>query len=248
MSSPATITPVVDIRDLSFNYGSRSVLQNVSLQVPPGAVFGVLGANGSGKTTLIRLLVGLLKPLSGTVRILGQPPSPGVSSRFGYMPQLNALYLELSVQHNVDFFSRMYGMRDSASRRDAVENILKLVGLWDRRKDSILALSGGMRQRVSLAIAMVHRPPLLLLDEPTVGLDPELRASFWEHFHTLAASGATILLSSHTMDDAAHADRLVFLRDGRIIAQGSPAQLRAATGSPDASLEDAFLHFVRSGE
>ena len=204
MANAASDAPVIDVRSLSFSYGSRKVLDSLSIQMPSGAVFGVLGANGSGKTTLIRLLVGLLKPLSGTVRVLGEPPSPSVSRRFGYMPQLNALYLELSVQHNVDFFSRMYGMRNPAFRHDAVENILKLVGLWDRRKDPILALSGGMRQRVSLAIAMVHSPPLLLLDEPTVGLDPELRATFWEHFHTLAASGASILLSSHTMDDAAH--------------------------------------------
>jgi ABC-2 type transport system ATP-binding protein len=139
----------------------------------------------------------------------------------------------------------MYGVTGSASRRKDVEAAIELVGLTDRSADPVLDLSGGMRQRVSLAIALVHRPPFLLLDEPTVGLDPELRASFWEHFRELAAEGTTLVLSSHTMDDAAHCDRLVFMQDGRVIADGSPGELRSATGEDEATLEDAFLYFVR---
>jgi ABC-2 type transport system ATP-binding protein len=163
------------------------------------------------------------------------------------MPQLNALYLELAVQENVDFFARMQGLTGSSRRRAAVEEVISLVGLWEQRKDTILRVSGGMRQRVSLAIALVHKPDLLLLDEPTVGLDPELRASFWEHFRELAAAVTTLIISSHVMDDAAHCHRLGFLRDGRVIAEGSPGTLRAATGRSDATLEDAFLYFVRKG-
>jgi ABC-2 type transport system ATP-binding protein len=161
------------------------------------------------------------------------------------MPQLPALYGELSVAQNVDFFARMYGLKDG--RRDRIEEVLRLVGLWERRGSSVLHLSGGMRQRASLACALVHRPPLLVLDEPTVGLDPELRATFWEHFRGLNSQGTTIIISSHTMDDAAHCGDLAFLRAGRFIARGSPAELRRAAGRPETTLEEAFLYFVREG-
>ena len=245
MQNDMAQTPVVDAQQVVFSYGDRRVLDDLSLRIQPGAIFGILGANGAGKTTLIRLLAGLLKPRSGSIRVFGETPSPGLASRIGYMPQLSALYLEISVQQNLDFFARMYGLSDSAQRRDAVEAVINLVGLWDRRKDPVLRLSGGMRQRVSLAIALVHSPTLLLLDEPTVGLDPELRATFWEHFRELSSEGTTLVISSHTMDDAAHCDRLSFLQYGRVIAEGSPSELRSATGRDGATLEDAFLYFVR---
>ncbi len=239
--------PPFEARDIAFSYGSLQVLNGLSLSVTRGEIFGVLGANGAGKTTLMRLLMGLLKPSSGQALVFGEPASPKQSTRVGYMPQLSALYTELSVQQNVDFFARMYGMSDRGERREAVGRALEWVALSERRGDSLLKLSGGMRQRVSLAIALVHRPPLLVLDEPTVGLDPELRASFWERFRSAAAAGDTIVISSHTMDDAAHCDHLAFIQEGRVIALGSPMELRSAVGTPDASLEDAFLHFVRHG-
>ncbi|MFH1560057.1 MAG: ABC transporter ATP-binding protein [Chloroflexota bacterium] len=245
MQSNIDEMPVISAQQVAFSYGDRRVLDDLSLQIQPGAIFGILGANGAGKTTLIRLLVGLLKPRSGSILVFGEPPSPNLAHRIGYMPQLNALYLELSIQQNMNFFARMYGLSNSAQRREAVEAGINLVGLWDRRKDPILRLSGGMRQRVSLAIALVHSPPLLLLDEPTVGLDPELRATFWDHFREMSAAGTTLVISSHTMDDAAHCDRLSFIQDGRVVAEGSPSELRAATGRADATLEDAFLYFVR---
>ncbi len=237
---------VVDARRLEFSYGRLKVLEDLSLHVSRGEIFGVLGANGSGKTTLMRLLMGLIRPQSGELRVFDQSPSPKLAWRIGYMPQLSALYLELSVQQNVDFFARMYGLSDRGQRRQAVEEAIGLVALWDRRKDSILTLSGGMRQRVSLSIALVHSPELLVLDEPTVGLDPELRAGFWDRFRDMASGGTTLILSSHTMDDAAHCDRLAFIQGGRVVAQGRPAELRAATGAADSTLEDAFLYFVRS--
>ena len=246
--TPATGgVPAIDVADLSFKYGDRIVLERLSMQVERGTIFGLLGANGSGKTTFIRLLVGMLKVGSGSVKVLGEDPSPKLTEHVGYMPQLNALYQELTVRNNVDFFARMFGVNDRNKRRVAVEEAISVVGLSDRAGDGIQSLSGGMRQRVSLAIALVHSPSLLLLDEPTVGLDPELRAAFWDHFRDMAKNGTTILISSHTMDDAAHCDRLAFLQTGRIIAQGTPDELRAATGEPGSTLEDAFLYFVRKG-
>ncbi len=236
---------ILSADNIAFSYGSRAVIKGLSLSISAGEIFGILGANGAGKTTFIRMLVGLIRPDSGELSVRGEAPSPRLARRVGYMPQLNALYQELSVRENVDFFARMYGMSDKVERRDAVGDAIEFVGLSDRGADSILDLSGGMRQRVSLAIALVHRPQLLLLDEPTVGLDPELRATFWQRFRDMAGAGSTMVISSHTMDDAAHCDRLAFLQEGRVIASGSPSELRAATGDEGASLEDAFLHFVR---
>ena len=240
--------PAIKVDNLSFNYKNIKAVDQLSLEVPRGISFGVLGPNGSGKTTLIRLLVGLLQPKAGTIYTLGHPPTRKMSRYIGYMPQVASLYAELSIAQNVDFFARIYGVRNKAKRRRQVEQAIKLVGLWPRRRDSVQKLSGGMKQRVSLACAIVHRPPLLFLDEPTVGVDPKLRVTFWEYFERLTRRGVTIIISSHTMDDAAHCDRLAFLRGGRIIAQGTPRELREGTGQPEATLEDAFLYFVRSME
>jgi len=233
-----------EIDKVSFRYNNLKALNELSLQVPTGISFGLLGPNGAGKTTLIRLLVGLLRPKTGNVWILGQKPSRKTVHRIGYMPQLHSLYGELSVIQNVDFFAKIYRLTNDIERARRVEEVIRLVGLWPRRNDSMLKLSGGMKQRASLACAIVHNPPLLLLDEPTVGLDPELRVTFWEHFTGLTRQGTTIIISSHTMDDAAHCDRLAFMRDGRVIAQGTPNELQKATGKPGASLEDAFLYFI----
>jgi ABC-2 type transport system ATP-binding protein len=237
----------VEVDEVSFSYSRLKVLEGLSLGVPRGISFGLLGPNGAGKTTLIRLLVGLLRPRFGTIRILGQKPSPKIAHLIGYMPQLHSLYAELSVMQNVEFFARIYRLTDKRERNRRVEAVIRLVDMWGHRHDSVMRLSGGMKQRVSLACAIVHNPPLLFLDEPTVGLDPELRVTFWEYFTALTRQGATLIISSHTMDDAAHCDRLAFMRDGRFVAQGTPAELRQATGRPEATLEDAFLYFVRRG-
>jgi len=229
---------------VTFRYNNIKALDELSLEVPAGISFGLLGPNGAGKTTLIRLLVGLLKPKSGSVQILGQKPSRKTAHLIGYMPQLHSLYAELSVIQNLDFFARIYRMTDKIERAQRVEEVIRLVDMWHRRNDSIHKLSGGMKQRVSLACAIVHNPPLLFLDEPTVGLDPELRVTFWEHFTNLTKQGITIIISSHTMDDAAHCDRLAFMRDGKVIADGTPGELQQATGKPGATLEDAFLYFI----
>lgn len=238
----------ISASELSFSYNKLKVIDRLSLRVPSGVSFGLLGPNGAGKTTLIRLLVGLLKPKSGQVQILGEPPSRKTAHLIGYMPQLHSLYAELSVKQNVDFFARIYGLKNKLKRAEQVAEVIKLVDLWERRNDSVLKLSGGMKQRVSLACTIVHSPPLLFLDEPTVGLDPELRVIFWKYFTDLTRQGSTLIISSHTMDDAAHCDSLVFMREGRVIAQGSPSELQAATGRAEASLEDAFLYFLHRGE
>ncbi len=240
--------PAVAIRDLIFNYGRLRVIDNISLEIPRGISFGLLGSNGSGKTTLIRLMVGLLKPAAGSIQRLGGPPSTASAIKIGYMPQLPSLYTELTVQQNIDFFARIYGLRDRAQRWERVEEIIRLVDLWPKRKVSVAQLSGGMKQRVSLGCAIVHKPLLLFLDEPTVGLDPELRVHFWNYFESLTGAGTTIIISSHTMDDAAHCKELAFMRQGKIIARGSPGELCSATGKKDATLEDAFLYFIKCGE
>jgi ABC-2 type transport system ATP-binding protein len=235
----------ITINGLAFNYGHLRVIDGLSLDIPAGVSFGLLGPNGSGKTTLIRLMVGLLKPAAGTIRALGRAPSLATSKSLGYMPQLPALYTELSVAQNLDFFARIYGMNDSRARKKRVEEVIALTDLRDKARVSVVHLSGGMKQRVSLGCAIIHNPPVLFLDEPTVGLDPELRAHLWENFRAFNQAGTTIIISSHTMDDAAHCDRLVFLRQGRVIALGTPEELRAAAGRGNATLEDAFLHFIR---
>jgi ABC-2 type transport system ATP-binding protein len=224
------------------------VIDDMSLEIPAGISFGLLGPNGAGKTTLIRLLVGLLKPKSGSIRVLGEDLTRRTAKLIGYMPQLPSLYSELSIIQNVNFFARVYQMKEKSQRDKRVEEVIKLVDLWERRKDSVMRLSGGMKQRVSLACAIVHNPPLLFLDEPTVGLDPELRYTFWEHFANLTKQGTTLIVSSHTMDDANHCDRLALMRNGAVIAQGTPQELRQATGKKDANLEDAFLYFVNREE
>lgn len=238
----------IAIDKLTFNYGKLRVIDDQSLEIPKGTSFGLLGPNGSGKTTLIRLLVGLLKPAAGTIRCLGKIPTPGNAKSRGYMPQLPALYSELTVQQNIDFFARIYGMKDRKQREQRVEDVIKLVDLRDKRKTAVMKLSGGMKQRVSMGCAIVHRPPLIFLDEPTVGLDPDIRVNFWNFFESLTRDGTTLIISSHTMDDAAHCQKLIFLRQGKVIALGTPQELRSATGRADANLEDAFLYFIRRSE
>jgi ABC-2 type transport system ATP-binding protein len=244
MLAKESTTLAVSVNTASFSYNRIKAIDELSLAVPTGTRFGLLGPNGAGKTTLIRLLVGLLQPKSGSIQVLGQIPSRKTAHSIGYMPQLHSLYSELSVIQNINFFARIYGLRDKHKRAQQIEEVIKLVDLWPRRNDSVLSLSGGMKPRLSLACAIVHKPSLLLLDEPTVGLDPELRVTFWEYFTTLTKQGATLIISSHTMDDAAHCDHLAFMRRGKIIAQGSPQELRQATGCPETTLEDAFLYFI----
>lgn len=232
---PAGNADAVALHGVVKRFGTLTALDSVTLEVRRGEVYGLLGPNGSGKTTLIRMLVGLVAPSSGTVDVLGaRMPNREVLGRIGYMTQQAALYPDLSVEENVGFFARVSGATPGR-----VHEALDVVDLWPRRTSVVGTLSGGMRTRVSLACALVHQPDLLLLDEPTVGVDPQLRIQFWAYFRELTAAGATIVVSSHIMDEAARADRLGLLRDGRLLAEGTVEELirRSGTGG----LEEAFL-------
>lgn len=224
----------VDVDGVVKRFGSLTALDGASLQVRRGEVYGLLGPNGAGKTTLIRSLVGLVAPEKGTITVLGKRmPDLDVLARVGYMTQQAALYPDLTVEENVRFFATINGVR--GGERDALE----LVGLWERRRSVVLSLSGGMRTRCSLACALVHKPQLLLLDEPTVGVDPQLRLQLWDRFQQMARNGTSILVSSHVMDEAERCDRLGLIRFGRLLAEGTVAQLKAKAGVN--RLEDAFL-------
>ena len=224
----------VNLEDVSKAFGAVKALNGVTLRVRQGEIYGLLGPNGSGKTTLIRLICGLLEAHAGTVTVLGQKmPNVGVLRHIGYMTQAAALYPALSVEENVRFFAAINGAE--AGVKDALE----LVQLWDRRGSVVSTLSGGLRQRCSLACALVHRPELLLLDEPTVGIDPQLRVQFWEFFRRMAADGTTLIISSHVMDEADRCQRLGLVQYGRLLAEGTPAEIRSQGGSQN--LEEAFL-------
>jgi ABC-2 type transport system ATP-binding protein len=231
--------PVVETRDLSKHFGALRAVDGVSLQVPAGEIYGLLGPNGAGKTTLIRMLMGLLQATSGAASVLGQTmPHKAILAQVGYMTQSSALYEDLTVRQNIAFFAEMCG----GVSRARVDEVIALVDLAARATSSVRTLSGGMRQRTSLACALVHSPRLLLLDEPTVGVDPQLRAIFWAYFRQLASTGVTLIVSSHVMDEAERCDRLGFMRQGKLLAQGSAEELRAQAGTP--TLEQAFLRFA----
>jgi len=224
----------VEVDSVTKEFGDIKALDEVTLRVRQGEIYGLLGPNGAGKTTLIRSIVGLIAPNSGTVTVLGRKlPNLDVLRQVGYMTQQAALYPGLSVEENVRFFAAIYGV-DSG-----VKDALEFVDLYTRRGSVVSTLSGGMRQRCSLACALVHRPQLLLLDEPTVGVDPQLRVELWEQFRGMAADGTTIIVSSHVMDEAERCQRLGLIQYGRLLAEGSPSEVRARAGTQN--LEEAFL-------
>jgi len=220
----------VEVDSVTKEFGVIKALNGVTLRVRRGEIYGLLGPNGAGKTTLIRSIVGLIAPNSGTVTVLGRKlPNLDVLREVGYMTQQAALYPGLSVEENVSFFAAIYGVDRG------VKDALEFVDLYTRRGSVVATLSGGMRQRCSLACALVHRPRLLLLDEPTVGVDPQLG----EQFRRMAADGTTIIVSSHVMDEAERCQRLGLIQYGRLLAEGSPSEVRAQAGTQN--LEEAFL-------
>jgi ABC-2 type transport system ATP-binding protein len=241
-TSVANEKPAIEAVELRKSFGDIHAVDGISLALAPGRIYALLGPNGSGKTTLIRLLTGLARTTGGTATVLGVPmPSRENLANIGYMTQADGIYPELSVLENVRFFAALYGISD----REAHLDVLRLVELADRLDTPASQLSGGMRRRLSLACALVHRPQVAFLDEPTVGIDPALRVQFWAHFRALASAGTTILLSSHVMDEADRCDELLFMRSGKVIAQGSGRELRERAGIDD--LEQAFLRFAGEG-
>ncbi len=229
----------VEVHDVHKRFGSIYALQGLSLQVRRGEIYGLLGPNGAGKSTLIRVIAGLHKPDSGSVTLLDRPmPDKNILARVGYMTQASALYTDLTVWQNVAFFAGLMGCRDKAAIAAAIE----FVGLTARKDSRIGTLSGGMRQRVSLATVLPHQPDVILLDEPTVGVDPQLRFQFWDHFRAMTERGITLIVSSHVMDEAERCDRLGFIRSGQLIAEGTADSLREQAGT--ANIEEAFLRFA----
>jgi len=226
----------IEARALTKRFGELVAVDALDLELQAGRIYGLLGPNGSGKTTLIRCLVGLAKPSSGEARVLGvRMPDRENLSRIGYMTQADGIYVELSVWENLRFFAALSGQRDRA----VMDEILEIVDLASRRNTPALNLSGGMRRRLSLACALVHRPTVLFLDEPTVGIDPALRVQFWAYFRKLASQGATLVVSSHVMDEADRCDELLLMLHGKVLARGSGAEIRAKAGTQD--IEEAFL-------
>lgn len=233
-------TPAVIVDDLHVIRGSREVLPGISLAVPHGQVVGLLGPNGGGKTTLLRSIVGVQIVAGGTVTVLGEPAgSPGLRSRVGYVTQEASVYADLTVRANLNYFAALVG-----APRDAVERTIEVVDLASEVDSRVDRLSGGQRSRVSLGAALVGSPELLILDEPTVALDPVLRRDLWALFRRLADGGTTILVSSHVMDEATRCDRLLLLREGRLLADDSPEGLLARTGAANA--EEAFFALIEA--
>ncbi len=234
---------MVEAEGVTLQFGSRRALDRLTLTVNEGETYGLIGPNGAGKTTLIRAIAGLIAPTGGTLTVLGQQmPSRKIAAKIGYMTQLEALYNDLTVAENLRFFATLFGMSKQA-QRTRMEELLALVNLSDRVDSIVSTLSGGMKQRVSLAVALIHSPRLALLDEPTVGVDPELRLAFWDYFARLATEGTTLIVSTHHLDEAVRCDRLGMIRDGKTIAEDTPQHLMTATQS--ATLEEAFLHITR---
>lgn len=223
---------------LSADRGRVRVLRDLSFAVEPGEVVGLLGPSGCGKTTLMRAIVGVQAGVTGDLRVLGRPAGdPTLRSRIGYVTQAPSVYVDLTVRENLRFFARVLG-RSAA----AVTSVIDTVSLGERADRVVAHLSGGERARVSLAVALLGEPELLVLDEPTVGLDPVLRRSLWDVFHGLAAAGAAVIVSSHVMDEAERCDRLLLMREGRFLAVGPPEEIVRSAGAT--TIEGAFLALV----
>jgi ABC-2 type transport system ATP-binding protein len=232
----------IAVRDLVVDRGGRRVLHGVTASVPRGEVTGLLGPSGSGKTTLMRSVVGVQVVGAGSVTVLGRPAgAPELRHRVGYLTQAPSVYADLTVRENARYFAALHG-RGRADADRAVAD----VGLAGAAGQLVGTLSGGQRSRASLACALVGEPELVVLDEPTVGQDPVLRADLWARFHAMAAAGTTLLVSSHVMDEAARCDRLLLIREGRLIADDTPDAVRAAAGVDD--LDEAFLRLIRASE
>lgn len=226
MNAPA----IIDVHGLTKRYGNRTVVDHVDMQVARGRIYGFLGPNGSGKTTTIRMLCGLLTPDEGSGTCLGfdlRKETRKIKREVGYMTQRFGLYDDLSIEENLDFIARVYEVSEPARK---VQATLEQLGLAGRRTQLAGALSGGWKQRLALAACLLHDPKLLLLDEPTAGVDPKARREFWDHLHDLAAAGLTVLVSTHYMDEAERCHQLAYIAYGRLLAQGTAEELIAQAG------------------
>lgn len=239
MSVDRVLRGVVSVRDVSIRLGHQQVLTNATLDAHQGEILGLLGPSGAGKTTLLRLVLGALKAESGDVSVAGYAMPSGVPIRtIGYMPQNDAVYSDISGEDNLRFFGALFGLANN-DLDSAIERALSLVNLGDERAKVVSEYSGGMRKRLSLAIALLHDPDILLLDEPTVGIDPMLRREVWDEFRRLAAAGKTLLISTHVLDEIDRCNRAALVYRGTVIHEDTVIALKRL--SPTGSLEDLFL-------
>ncbi len=233
----------VETHDLTRRFGSVIAVEKLTLRIATGEVFGLLGPNGSGKTTTIRMLCGLLEPSEGGASVAGIDVTVAperIKQRIGYMSQKFGLYEDLTVAENLDFYAGIYGLT-GAARRERLRQVIEFIGLGTRLGQLAAELSGGWKQRLALGCALLHRPPVLFLDEPTAGVDPAARRNFWRAIHELARQGTTVLVTTHYMDEAERCGRLAMLSGGRLIALGTPVEVAAQVGGGGTTLEDAFI-------
>ncbi|MDU1005651.1 ABC transporter ATP-binding protein [Clostridium butyricum] len=234
-------SPCIRIEHVSRFFGKKQVLFDISLNVPYSQILGLLGPSGSGKSTLVKMFSGIDIPTSGEVYLLNEKmPKLLMMNKIGYMAQSDALYDELTAEENIKFFSSMYEL-SKPKQKQRITEVMELVNLSDHLKKQVKQYSGGMKRRLSLAIALIHEPPVLILDEPTVGIDPVLRKSIWEELNKLKENGTTIIITTHVMDEVEKCDRLGMIRDGKLIALGSPSEIKQAANS--STIEEAFLYF-----
>ncbi|HXQ30094.1 MAG TPA: ABC transporter ATP-binding protein [Gemmatimonadales bacterium] len=233
--------PAIETHELTRRFGPQVAVDRLTLAIAPGEVFGLLGPNGSGKTTTIRMLCGLLEPSAGWALVAGIDVAAApeqIKRRIGYMSQRFGLYEDLTAAENLDFYAGIYGL-NGAARTTRIAAVVDFIGLRGRLGQLVAELSGGWKQRLALACAFLHEPPVLFLDEPTAGVDPAARRNFWRAIHALADGGTTIVITTHYMDEAERCGRLAMLSGGRLIAMGAPHEVAAQVGGQ--TLEDAFI-------
>ncbi|WP_103104101.1 ABC transporter ATP-binding protein [Brevibacillus reuszeri] len=238
----------IHCEQLTKRFGDRVAVNNLTLTVPKGSIYGFLGPNGSGKSTTIRMLCGLLTPTTGKGTVLGfdvMTQSEEIKQRIGYMSQKFSLYEDLTVEENLDFYAGVYQL-SAAERKQRKKELIEMAGLMGREKQLAGSLSGGWKQRLALSCALLHRPELLILDEPTAGVDPVSRRIFWEVIHQLADEGITVLVTTHYMDEAQTCDWICFIFFGDLLAEGTPQELIDQRGG--GNLEDVFIDLVKREE
>lgn len=241
MHSKTTDTPCIRVENINKCFGDKQVLYNINLEVPYSQILGLLGPSGAGKTTLVKIIAGIDVATSGEIYLLDKKlPDLNMMNQIGYMAQSDALYGELTAEENLKFFASMYNL-SGAKQKERINEVMALVSLTDDLKKQVKKYSGGMKRRLSLAIALIHEPPVLILDEPTVGIDPVLRKAVWDELYKLSAAGTTIIVTTHVMDEAEKCHSLGMIRDGKLIAVGTPDELSKVT--PENTIEAAFLYY-----